>query len=252
MPVTEPALMVTAAVPDEVSVTVWYAGLFRFTSPKGTLVDSRFSLGPPGTKLIVQLWFPPPDDAVRVAIPAVLTADTVAVKPAVVEPAATVTVDGTVTAVSLLERLTDWPPAPAAAFSVTVHVSVPDPVIEAFEQLIPVRMGCPVPLRLMAVLEPVDELLVRVTEPLTAPPAVGAKSIVSIAAWPGFSVRGKLTPETEKPVPVTVSALRTKGEVPEELNVTAWLDEAPTPMVPKLTVDVLKVSSGNAAPRLIA
>ncbi len=124
-----------------------------------------------------------------------LTADTVAEKLAVVAPAATVTDEGTVTAVSLLDRLTAWPPVPAAAFSVAVQVSVPALVIEPLKQLSPLRTGCAVPLRLIVDVDPLDELLVNVTVPLAAPPALGAKPTVSVAVWPGFRVSGKLTPE---------------------------------------------------------
>ena len=79
----------------------------------------------------------------------VLTAETVAVKLALVAPAATVTDAGTVTALLLLDRLTAWPPVPAAAFSVTVQASVPAPVIDPLVQLSPLSTGCPVPLRAM-------------------------------------------------------------------------------------------------------
>jgi hypothetical protein len=72
----------------------------------------------------------------------VLTDETVAAKLALAAPAGTVTAAGTATAAALLDRLTVWPPAPAAAFSVTVQVSVPAPVIEPFAQLRPLRTGC--------------------------------------------------------------------------------------------------------------
>ena len=64
-----------------------------------------------------------------------LTDETVAVKLAVVEPAATVTEAGTVTAELLLARLTAKPPVGAAALSATVQVSVPAPVIDPLAQL---------------------------------------------------------------------------------------------------------------------
>jgi hypothetical protein len=66
----------------------------------------------------------------------------VAEKLAVVDPAATVTDDGTVTAAVLLDKLTGWPLAPAAAFSVTVHVSVPAPAIDAVAQVRTLSTGC--------------------------------------------------------------------------------------------------------------
>ena len=64
-----------------------------------------------------------------------LTAETVAVKLAVVAPAAAVTVEGTVTAESLLDRVTVCPLAPAAALNVAVQVSVPAPVIDPLVQV---------------------------------------------------------------------------------------------------------------------
>ena len=112
--------------------------------------------------------------AVRVAVCAVLTEETVAVKLAVVEPAATVTVAGTVTALLLLARLTLKPPVPAAAFRVTVQLSLPAAVMEPLAQLSALSMGVPVPLRLTAVEAPVEELLAMVSEPEAAPAVVGS------------------------------------------------------------------------------
>jgi hypothetical protein len=119
--------------------------------------------------------------AVRVTASLVLTAETVAVKPAVVAPAATVTLAGTVTALLLLARLTANPPVAAAAFRVTVQLSVPDPVIDPLAQLRALNTGTPVPLRLTRVEEPLEELLVRVREPEAAPAAVGSNCTVSVA-----------------------------------------------------------------------
>jgi hypothetical protein len=65
--------------------------------------------------------------AVRVTVCDVLTEETVAAKFAVLEPAGTVTDAGTVTALLLLESPTANPPVAAAAFNVTVQLSVPDP-----------------------------------------------------------------------------------------------------------------------------
>ena len=66
----------------------------------------------------------------------------VAVKLALVAPEATVTDEGTVTAVLLLERLTAWPPLGAAALSVAVQLSVPAPVIDPLVQLSPLTLLC--------------------------------------------------------------------------------------------------------------
>jgi hypothetical protein len=68
--------------------------------------------------------------AVRVTVTELLTDETVAVNPAVVDPAGTVTEAGTVTALLLLARPTAKPPVGAAVLNVTVQLSVPAPVID--------------------------------------------------------------------------------------------------------------------------
>ena len=110
-----------------------------------------------------------------------LTEDTVAVKIPAVDPAATVTVAGTVTAELLLARLTANPPLAAATFSVTVQLSLPAPVIDPLVQLSPLNIGRPVPLRLIKVEVPYDELLVNVSWPVAAPAVAGSNCTVSVA-----------------------------------------------------------------------
>lgn len=101
-------------------------------------------------------------------------------KLALVAPVATVTLAGTVTAGLLLARLTANPPLAAAAFSVTLQLSVPAPVIEPFVQLSVLNAGNPVPLRLTTVELPPEELEVMVSCPVVAPPAVGVKFTVKL------------------------------------------------------------------------
>jgi hypothetical protein len=91
-----------------------------------------------------------------------VTAETLAVKAALFAPAGTVTDAGTATAPLLLAKLTGRPPASAAAFSVTVQLSVPAPVIDPLVQASPLSTGTPLPFRPMEVEDPVDELLVMV------------------------------------------------------------------------------------------
>jgi hypothetical protein len=68
------------------------------------------------------------------AVCVVLTLATVAVKVAADAPDGTVIDDGTETAALLLLNETVNPPLGAAEFKVTVHVSVPAPVIACFAQ----------------------------------------------------------------------------------------------------------------------
>jgi hypothetical protein len=75
----------------------------------------------------------------------VLTEETVAVKLPVVDPAATVTEAGTVTAESLLATPTANPPLGAGPLSVTVQLSVPAPVIDELPQMSPLSSGALVP-----------------------------------------------------------------------------------------------------------
>ena len=64
-----------------------------------------------------------------------VTDATVAVKPAVVAPAATVTLAGTVALALLLDSVTDSPPPGAAAVNVTVQAEVPGAFTVAGVQL---------------------------------------------------------------------------------------------------------------------
>jgi hypothetical protein len=87
------------------------------------------------------------------------------VNPALVAPAGTVTVLGTVTAELLLDRFTLSPPLGAEAVRVTVQASVPDPVMAPLLQdsaLNAAGTAVPVPLRVITAELPVEELLVMV------------------------------------------------------------------------------------------
>src|SRR5665213_246232 len=87
--------------------------------------------GVAGFNCRTNLSFTPPTFPASVTVCVVLTADTTAVKPALVAFGGTITVAGTVTAALLLDRLTIRPPLGAAALSVTVQASVPAPVSDA-------------------------------------------------------------------------------------------------------------------------
>ena len=104
-----------------------------------------------------------PSVAVNVTDCEEVYAETVAVNPALVKPDATVTEAGTDTVELLLDRFTLYPLLGAAALNVTVQASVPAPVIEPLVQLSPLSTGTPVPLRLIRVEDPLEELLVIVS-----------------------------------------------------------------------------------------
>jgi hypothetical protein len=193
----------------------------------------------------------PPADAVSVAFWVDVTAVAVAVNPALLVPAGTVIEEGTVTALSLLPRLTARPLLPAAAVSVTVQASVPAPVNEPLLHDSPFNTPgavVPVPLRLTTAVAPVDALLLRVRAPVAAPAAAGSNLTCTVAVAPGFNVTGKLAPDMLKPVPVTTAALTVSGAVPDEVIVTVCApDTVFTTTLPKLRLVVLSVSAGTSA-----
>jgi len=181
VPATVAAVTVTAAVPDEVKVSDFVVAVFTFTLPKDKLDELTLSVGTVAPSDRAKVSATLLALAVRVTVCAVLTEETVAVKVAVVAPAATVTEAGTATDELLLARLTAKPPVGAAAFRVTVQLSVPAPVIEPLTQLSALSTGTPVPLRLTTVEVPLEELLVNVSEPEAAPAVVGSNCSVSVA-----------------------------------------------------------------------
>jgi hypothetical protein len=130
---------------------------------------------------------------------------------------------------------------------ITVQLSVAAFVSEALAQLRLLSIACPVPLRAMVEVVPVEELLVKVTKPLATPAVVGLKAIVRVADCPAVSVNGKLAPEKVKPVPVRDSALTVTVPVPDEVSVTDFEAVAHTFIVPKLTLVALTASVDVAA-----
>jgi hypothetical protein len=135
VPLTVAELMVNAAVPVDDRISVCVAGVLMTTSPKPTLAALTLSVGTPAPSCSVNVLVMLPALAVKVTAMEELTGDTVAVNPAVVDPAGTVTEAGTVTALLLLARPTAKPPVGAAAFSVTVQLFVPAPVIDPIVQV---------------------------------------------------------------------------------------------------------------------
>ena len=181
VPLTASALIVTAAVPVEVRVTVCEVAEFTLTLPNAIVEALTPSVGTLDPICSAKVFVLPPALAVSVTLCDVLTELTVAVNPALVCPAGMLMDAGTVTAELLLDRLAAKPPLAAAAFNVAVQLSVPALVIELLEQVNPVSTGTPAPLNAMTVEAPVEELLVSVSEPDAAPAAVGSNCTVSVA-----------------------------------------------------------------------
>jgi hypothetical protein len=162
VPATVIELTVTGAVPVDVRMTDCVAEVFTCTLPKGMLVALMLSVGTAAFSCRAKILATPPEVAVSVAAWAVETDAIVAVNPALVALAGMVIMAGTVTAALLLDRLTLSPPAGAAAVSVTVQASVPDPVMVPLLQeraLNAAGAAVPVPLSPITAVEPFEELL---------------------------------------------------------------------------------------------
>ena len=168
------------------------------------------------------------------------TEDTAAVNSALAAPAGIVTVLGVVTFELLLDRFAVTPPLGAVAVSVTVQVSVPAPVMAPLLQDSRLNGGgVPVPLRLITVVPPVEELLTMVSWPAAAPVTLGLNSTFSVIVWPGVNVAGKATAESAKSAPVTVAELTVSGAVPADVTVTDSVGSALTTTLPKVKLVAL-------------
>jgi hypothetical protein len=106
VPVSAAELTLTGAVPVEASVTGSVDDVSIVTLPNVRLVGSMVNVGPPAFNCRVKLLETRPVLAVNVTLCSDVTGDTLAVNPALVAFAGTVTVLGTVTAGLLLARLT--------------------------------------------------------------------------------------------------------------------------------------------------
>jgi len=178
VPVSDAPVSVTGTVPDDVNVTDCVADVLTTTSPNATLVALRLSARIAALSSSVKFFKTVPALAVIVTACVVATEDTVAVNSALVAFAGTVTVLGTVTAELLLDRFTTSPPPGAAAVSVRVHASVPDPVMAPLLQYNPLNAAepmpaVPVPLNVITGKCFVEESLASVSCPVAAPGAAG-------------------------------------------------------------------------------
>jgi hypothetical protein len=109
------------------------------------------------------------------------------------------------------------------------------------------RTDVPVPLRAITAEGLVEELLVMVSAPVTAPAAWGSNCTLKLAACPGASVTGSERPDAVKPDPVSASALMVTDAVPEEVKVTVCTVGVLTATLPNVSVVALMVNLGVAA-----
>lgn len=221
--------------------------------PTATLPNERLvALTPnvggwPTPTSIVKLFARSPELAVSVTYCGVLVLATVALKLALVPPAAIVTAAGTETAALLLVRFAVTPLPAAAVFKVTVQRSDPAPDMVPWAQLNPVTTGTPVAVRPTCLGRLSDEVLAKVSCPATLPATNGLNWTFTLAVSPGFNVRGKVAPEAENPVPVSVAAFTVTDDVPVDESVSVSVAVVLTSTLPKLTLDALTVRIDAAA-----
>jgi hypothetical protein len=107
-----------------------------------------------------------------------------------------------------------------------------------------------VPFSVTVVVTPEEEVLVSVSKPLDVRAVSGLKLTVRTALCPGFSVSGKVSPESVKPEPVTVAALTVTGAVPDEVSVIDRESSDDIFTDPKFRLVALRVSLGVPAFKL--
>ncbi len=130
-PVTETLYKSTGQVPTDLSVTNCFVAVFNVVLPNATLDVLTLIVDTTAPRLKLNAADPPAEVALNATFCAVPTAETRAVNAALVDPAATVTVAGTTTAVLLLDRLTTDPPVGVAELRVTLQVSFTIPLTDA-------------------------------------------------------------------------------------------------------------------------
>ena len=173
-PEIESELMVTATVPLEVIVTDFVTAVPTATLPNDKDVAERVNAGVAAFSCNAKLCDELFSFAVSVAVCAVLTDATFAMKVAVDAPAGTATLPGTVTELLLLATDTLRPPVGAGPDRFTVHPSAREPVIELLVQDNALTVGVvvvPVPPRLTLA---VAALLEMVSCPVDALAVVGS------------------------------------------------------------------------------
>ncbi len=259
VPVIPAELTVTAVVPVEVSVTGRVALEPSITSPKVRLLGLTVSTSevvPVPLKLTEVVGFV---DEVLLIVNVPVT------DPAVVGANFTVSVNvclgfsvtgkvdpDTVKPVPLIVAELTFTAAVPLDVSVTVCVGADPtatlPKVRLLGLTVSTSEVVPVPLRLTVAVGFVDEVLLIVNAPVTAPAVVGANLTVSVSVCLGFSVTGKVDPDTVKPVPLMLAELTFTAAVPLEVSVTVCVGDDPTATLPKVRLLGLTVSRVDVVP----
>lgn len=101
----------------------------------------------------------------------------------------------------------------------------------------------PVPLSVMAKGE-FGALLVRLTEPVTAPAVLGANTALNVAEPPAAMFNGVVIPVVLKPLPVVVTAVIVTVAVPPLVKLIVWELLVPVTTLPNAALDGVAVSCG--------
>jgi hypothetical protein len=234
------ALTLTAAVPVDVNVRDFVADVFTATLPNARLVALTARVGTGGFNCRAKVFKRPLAVAVRVTFCAELKEDTFAIKLEVVALAATVTEVGTVTVLLLLERATLIPPAGAAPLSVTVHVTVPAPIIVALLQVREFKAtsveDVPLPWSRTFAIVIAESPVMTLNWPVASVPGLGLKCTLRSMLLPAASVTGSFVcPSTENAASDNFSSETSTGSVPLFETETLVLGELPADTVPKST-----------------
>jgi len=127
-----------------------------------------------------------------------------------------------------LETVTAIPPVFVTVTEtvlLVLTVTLPKLVLAGFAVREPA--ASPVPERAMLSGEPVASDTIA-TVPLTAPEVVGAKPTLKVTLWFTASVVGRVSPVTEKPVPLAVACEMVTEVPPVLVKVSDWLELLPT------------------------
>lgn len=198
VPAIDAPLIVSAAVPLEVNTTDCVEGVFSMTFPNATLLELSDSAAAAAFSCRGKLEVAPAPLAVSVAVCVELTADTVAVNPALLAPEATVTEAGTETALLLLASAITTPPLGAAPVRATVQASCAAPVSELLLQDIPPRLAFTV--RVGAAVEKVAICMTQGPEEVRVAVALLAPVLVTVLSS-ARSLSGDVMTRFVKPLP---------------------------------------------------